>query len=132
MQRPPIARSLALAMLVAAGQPAWSARDCDAPPESWQPRGAVDALARRNGWQIERLKIDDGCYEIKGRDAEGRRFKAKIDPATLQIVRMKRDRGERERQREHERRRGPDSPAPPGSSAAPAGAAAPETTSRPG
>jgi hypothetical protein len=50
----------------------------------------VQALAERNGWQVERLKIDDGCYEIKGRDAEGRPFKAKIDPSTMQVVRLQR------------------------------------------
>ena len=114
MQRPPITRSLALAMLVAAGQPAWPASDCDAPTESWQPRSAVNALAERNGWKVERLKIDDGCYEIKGRDAEGRHFKAKIDPATLEVVRMKREQAGRERERER-RRDGPAAPGPSGS-----------------
>lgn len=113
-----LARSLALALLVVAGQPARSSDDCDAPPESWQPRSAVTALAQRNGWQVDRLKIDDGCYEIKGRDAEGRRFKAKLDPATLKVLRLKRERGdrdrerERERDREHDERRAPVAPAP--------------------
>ena len=112
MPRPPATRSVMLVMLVAAGAPAWSARDCDAPPESWQPRSALSSLAERHGWQVERLKIDDGCYEIKGRDAEGRRFKAQIDPATLQVVRMKREHGEPERDRQRERQRGRAASAP--------------------
>ena len=94
-----------MAALVAA--PAWASDACDAAPETWQPRTAVHALAERNGWQLHKLKIDDGCYEIKGRDAEGRRFKAKIDPATLQVVRMKRENGPRTRDRDREGRRGP-------------------------
>ena len=98
MQCPSVPRSIALAMLVVAGQAVWAGKDCDAPPEAWQPGSAVRALAERNGWRIERLKIDDGCYEIKGRDAEGRRLKAKIDPATLKVIRVK---------REHEGRDGP-------------------------
>jgi hypothetical protein len=87
-------RGIALAILVLAGQPAWADDECDAPSETWRPRSAVRVLAERNGWHIDKLKIDDGCYEVKGRDADGRRFKAKLDPATLKVVRMKRERGD--------------------------------------
>ena len=94
-------RSIALATLVFAGQPVWADDDCDAPPETWQPRSVVRALAERNGWQIDKLKIDDGCYEIKGRDVDDRRFKARLDPATLKVVRMKKhERDDRERTRD--------------------------------
>jgi hypothetical protein len=115
MRRPPLTPSLAFAMLVLVGQSVLAADDCDAPAESWQPRSAVHALAQRNGWQVEKLKIDDGCYEIKGRDAEGRRIKAKLDPATLQVVEMKREQGGREREREREGKRAPLSPKSPAS-----------------
>lgn len=110
MQRPPLTHSLAVVMLALAAQPARAADACDVPAESWQPRSAVHALAQRNGWLIDKLKIDDGCYEIKGRDTEGRGFKAKIDPATLQVVNVKREHGDRDRQREG--KRGPTSPTP--------------------
>jgi len=93
-------RRIALAMLVLAVQPVWAEDDCDAPPETWQPRSSVRALADRNGWQIDKLKIDDGCYEIKGRDVDGRRFKAKLDPATLKVLRMRRDEHGRTRDRD--------------------------------
>ncbi len=103
--RPPV-RRLALAMCVAASPHGWAADDCDAPPATWQPRSAVQALAERNGWKLERLKIDDGCYEIKGRDADGRPFKAKVDPATMQVVRIKRgEHGPRAGDRERDRTR---------------------------
>ena len=93
------ARTLALALLVIAAPFAHAADACDAPPEAWQPRSAVRAVADRNGWRVERLKVDDGCYEVKGRDAGGRRFKARLDPVTLQVIAIKRDHGERERHR---------------------------------
>ena len=95
---------LLLALALAAGS-AMAADDCEVPPEAWQPRSAVSALAQRNGWQVDRLKIDDGCYEVVGRDAEGRRIKAKIHPASLQVIKVKRGRHEREHEREHERDR---------------------------
>jgi len=109
-------------MLVVAGQPVWAGRDCDAPPEAWQSGSAVRALAERNGWRVERLKIDDGCYEIKGRDAEGRRLKAKIDPASLKVISVK---------REHEGRDDPPqrgAPPPPIPGSAPTGLLTPAST----
>lgn len=60
--------------------------DCHVPMDQWQPREAVDAMAKARSWIVSRIKIDDGCYEIRGTDETGRAFKAKIDPATLEIV----------------------------------------------
>ena len=60
--------------------------DCFVPMADWQPRDAVTRLAAENGWTVRRIKTDDGCYEIKGHDADGREFKAKIDPATLRVI----------------------------------------------
>jgi hypothetical protein len=94
---------MALTMLLLALQPAWAGRKCDAPPETWQPRSAVSALAERNGWRIDRLKIDDGCYEIKARDAEGRRLKATIDPASLKIISVKRGHGDGDHDQDRDR-----------------------------
>ncbi len=86
---------LALIVLLAVNSSVHAGDGCDVPTASWQPRSAVEALAQRNGWQIDHLKIDDGCYEIKGRDSEGFRIKVKLDPATLDVVKMKREREKR-------------------------------------
>lgn len=119
MLSPRTTRHIALALLVVVSQHVLADDKCDAPPETWQPRSAVGALAERNGWRIERMKVDDGCYEIKGRDAQGLRFKAKIDPVTLQVISIKRERADRERERDQERRRG--APAASTSPSAPTG-----------
>ena len=60
--------------------------DCDVPIAGWQMREAVRAMAAERGWTLRRIKIEDGCYEIYGTDRQGRRFVAKIDPATLEII----------------------------------------------
>lgn len=62
--------------------------ECDAPRDQWQPREAVMQLAEKNGWTVSDFEIDDGCYEIEGRDARGWRIEVKLDPATLQMVEM--------------------------------------------
>ncbi|ABF12250.1 hypothetical protein ACUXAV_002206 [Cupriavidus metallidurans] len=91
-------KTLVLAMLALGGATvgihtvqAHDRDDCEAPINDWKPRDAVRAMAQQKGWQVDKLKIDDGCYEIKGRDKDGQRFKAKIDPVTLDVVRMKRE-----------------------------------------
>ncbi|HMN21383.1 MAG TPA: PepSY domain-containing protein [Ottowia sp.] len=95
---------------VLATVPAQAGDDCDAPVSRWQSREAVRQMAAQKGWEVQRLKIDDGCYEIRGTDAEGRGFKAKIDPETLEVVKLKqRDRKDQraDRKRERERTRDP-------------------------
>lgn len=83
--------------------------DCRAPLADWKPRDAVRALAQQKGWRVDKLKADDGCYEIKGHDADGKRFKAKLDPVTLDVVRMKRDHDD-----DDDHGRAPDARAPAG------------------
>lgn len=60
--------------------------DCFVPMADWQPREAVAEFALAQGWEVRRIKIDDGCYEIDGRDAQGRAIEVKLHPGTLQIV----------------------------------------------
>ena len=113
--RQTIAPGLLALTLGAAALPAWAGDDCDVPIQRWQSREAVRQMAADKGWELQRLKIDDGCYEVRGRDAEGRRFKAKLDPETLEPVSMKRrergDDGRRDRERERRREHAPSEPA---------------------
>ncbi|MCL4771551.1 MAG: PepSY domain-containing protein [Burkholderiaceae bacterium] len=104
--------SLAFLCLVLAAAPALADDDCDVPVQYWQSRDAALRHAASLGWQVQRLKIDDGCYEIRGRDAQGRAFKAKLDPQTLRVVKMKLRNDDGNHERERERTRSRDDPAP--------------------
>ena len=85
-------RTVLTATLIAlAAGPALAEDDCTIPMASWQPREAVRAMAEQRGWQVRRIKIDDGCYEIHAVDAEGRAFEAKIDPQTLTVIEFEND-----------------------------------------
>lgn len=92
-------RQAALAFCLAClASPALADDDCDVPVGQWQSRDAVREMAAARGWQVRRIKIDDGCYEIRGIDTDGRAFKARIDPQSLAIVKIRhkqRDSGER-------------------------------------
>ena len=76
---------LALLAMLPAGV-ALADDDCFVPMANWQPREAVARLAAEKGWTVRRIKIDDGCYEIDGRDAQGRRIEVTIHPATLEVL----------------------------------------------
>ncbi|HEX6016622.1 MAG TPA: PepSY domain-containing protein [Burkholderiaceae bacterium] len=97
--RKPIAHGALIVALCLAVTVAWADDDCDAPVQQWQSRDAVMRMAAEQGWKVQHLKIDDGCYELRGRDAQGRAFKAKLDPQTLRLLKMKLHEPERERQR---------------------------------
>lgn len=71
---------------VALAPKAWAGDDCAVPMTDWQPRSAVAAVAKAQGWTIRRIRIDDGCYEVIGTDAQGRAIEAKLNPGTLHIL----------------------------------------------
>ncbi|WP_299365426.1 PepSY domain-containing protein [uncultured Paracoccus sp.] len=77
-----------LGFLAALPGVAWADDDCFVPMAGWQPRDAVQRLAEENGWTVRRIKIDDGCYEIDGRDTEGRRIEVTVHPATLDVIEL--------------------------------------------
>ena len=124
---------LALSLSLAAPALLADDDDCDVPVKQWQSRDAVLRLAAQQGWQVQRLKIDDGCYEVYGKDAQGRSFKAKVDPETLRVVKMKRRDKDRDGERSRDRDRRAERAAQPASDgAAPAAAPAASPVFTPG
>ena len=79
-----------LAALGAAGVAQADEDDCQVPMERWQPRDAVQRAFEARGWQVGRIRIDDGCYEVRGTDAQGAGIRATLDPATLEVVEIRR------------------------------------------
>lgn len=62
--------------------------DCTDPVTDWQPREALRQQLEQHGWTVKRIKVDDGCYEVKGVDKNGNAFKAKYSPASLRIRKL--------------------------------------------
>ena len=82
---------LAVAVLLSpfgAGMALADEDDCRTTMSEWQPREAVVATAQGIGWQVRRVKVDHGCCEVKGRDADGNDVEATLDPGTLALVRL--------------------------------------------
>jgi hypothetical protein len=67
--------------------------ECRVPMAEWRPREQLQEKLRAEGWQrIDRLEVDDGCYEAKGYDRDGWRVEAKYDPKTFELVKLERKR----------------------------------------
>lgn len=86
--------------------------DCLVPMADWQPREAVERLAAANGWVVRRIKVDDGCYELVGTDADGREIEAKVHPATLDVIEIEHEDDDQRGNDESSAGRAPASPGP--------------------
>lgn len=80
--------------------PALGGDDCTVPMTDWQPREAVARLAAEQGWALRRIRIDDGCYEVTGKDASGRAKEVKLNPATLEVIEFEFEEDHRENHEE--------------------------------
>ena len=83
-----------LMMLGAGAAHATGAMTCDSgDPAGWQSQEALSEKIIAEGWQVRRVKVDGGCYEVYGTTPEGDRVEAYFDPITLETLLVSR-RGE--------------------------------------
>jgi hypothetical protein len=82
---------MALAALLALPLAAQAETRCAVPMAQWQPKEALETKLRADGWTQTTIRTDDGCYKVRASGPEGKRLKAKFDPATLEMLRKDRD-----------------------------------------
>jgi len=76
-----------LAAFAAAPALATGLATCDSgPQEKWQPQEKLQKMLTDRGWQIRRIKIDGGCYEVYAITEKGERVEAYFHPLTLAPV----------------------------------------------
>jgi hypothetical protein len=60
---------------------------CDSgPEEGWQKQSVLQEKLEKKGWEIRRIKVDGGCYEVYAKDSDGERVEAYFHPVTLEPV----------------------------------------------
>ena len=96
---------VALASVTLAGA-AWADEECKDPIAQWQSREVLKARLEQQGWVVKRIRIDDGCYEVRAMDEQGRRVKATYAPATLTLLEME-VKHDHQAQREQQNQREP-------------------------
>jgi hypothetical protein len=60
---------------------------CNSGPQSgWKSEGALRKVLVERGWQIRRIKIDGGCYEVYAINEKGQRVESYFHPITFDHV----------------------------------------------
>ncbi len=67
---------------------AQASHDCHDPVADWQPRDVLRQQLEDNGWEVRRIKVDDGCYEAKGFDQHGNKVEADYMPSSLRLRKL--------------------------------------------
>jgi hypothetical protein len=82
--------ALSLSMLLLSGS-TLADDDCDDPISHWQPREILRQQLEADGWTVFRIKVDDGCYEVKAYDTDGNRVEVSFAPASLELIELERE-----------------------------------------
>jgi hypothetical protein len=60
---------------------------CDSGPQKgWQSQDKLQKMLTDKGWQVRRIKVDGGCYEVYAINEQGGRVEAYFHPKTLDAV----------------------------------------------
>lgn len=81
----PLLRVLVTLAVISLSGAALADTDCTDPVASWKSREQLRQAFEQHGRTAQRIKVDDGCYEVRGLDRRGNRIKAKYSPASLRV-----------------------------------------------
>ena len=86
------AAALAVAALAASSGHAIGLATCQSGPEAgWWPQDALKQRLTGQGWQVRRIKVDGGCYEVYALNDKGERVEAFFHPVTFEPVATERN-----------------------------------------
>ena len=54
--------------------------------DKWMSEAQVRDRAEAMGIEVREVDIDDGCYEVEGRNRDGRRIEVRLNPETGEQV----------------------------------------------
>ena len=87
MQSSRISLVLAAAVLTVAPLAAHAKADCKAYPKSeWMKPDEARAKIESQGYTVRKFKVDGNCYEIYGKNKEGKKVEIYYDAKTLEPV----------------------------------------------
>ncbi len=75
---------LILSIATLAALPALAEERCNVDMADWRPVEELQAELSAKGWTVSNVKKEDGCYEVYGTDATGKRVEIFFDPATFE------------------------------------------------
>lgn len=80
----------AAALLTAMAAPAFAAGEL-CKPVAGEPKSveSIQKMLEDKGYKVRKMDKEDGCVEMKGTDAEGKRVEVYVHPVTGEIVKVK-------------------------------------------
>lgn len=82
-----LAVALASALVLVSPARATGLATCDSGPSAgWQPQANLETVLKTQGWQVRRIKVDGGCYEVYALNEKGERVEAYFHPVTFAPV----------------------------------------------
>jgi len=76
-----------LAFAVAPAAQATGLTTCNSEPKSgWQSQDKLKTKLTGEGWNVRRIKVDGGCYEVYAINNKGERVEAYFHPVTFKHV----------------------------------------------
>lgn len=79
------------ALALMSGSALASSDKCNEPRDKWMSMDQARAKVVAMGYEVRKLKVDDGCYEAYATDSKGRRMEIYLNPVTAAVVKMKED-----------------------------------------
>ena len=74
----------ALTILAVAG-PAFAEGKCSSAPKSkWRPKSALESQLQADGYNVRKIKVEGGCYEVYATDKIGKRANMAYNAETLE------------------------------------------------
>lgn len=69
--------------------PAFAKKNCtDQPQEKWMKVEEFKTLVQKKGFQIRKFKQPGSCYEIYGKDKDGKEVEVYFNPVDASIVKI--------------------------------------------
>lgn len=83
---------LAVCLSMAGAANATGLATCDSgDPANWKPQEQLKSELEAKGWEVRRIKVDGGCYEVYAVDDKGKRVEAYFDPRDFKPVATEED-----------------------------------------
>ena len=81
---------LAAGSLGVLSTPAHASDDmCNVPKADWKTKEALTEKLTAEGWDVRKVKTEDGCFEVYAIDANGKKVEAYFNPNTFDAVKIK-------------------------------------------
>ncbi len=78
---------IVLSLAVFAAASAFAKADCKAYPKAeWMKEADAKSKIEAQGYTIKKFKVDGNCYEIYGKNKEGKKVEIYFDAKTLDVV----------------------------------------------